>query len=95
MFNKLMNFFFGRKKDIHSIEDNVAVWYQKYFEIYCSKCKREARRMSNRYLYEKRCPFCKARMLNASTRGYDDAMKKYDKIIRDPEMKSRVFQEYT
>lgn len=97
MFNKLINFLFGRNKDTYSIEDigdNDAVWYQRYFEIYCSKCGEEAPMKHNHsgYYYTRTCPHCTARMLNATTRGYDDAMAKYHKIIENPEIRAKLFK---
>lgn len=99
MFNKLKNFLFGRKKDtdtysIEDIGDNDAVWYQSYFEIYCSKCDEEAPMKHNHsdYYYLKTCPHCTARMLNATTRGYDDAMTKYHKITANPEIAAKLFK---
>ena len=98
MFNKLKNFFFGRKDTVtYSIEDigdNDGVWYQRYFEIYCSKCGEEAEMKGDRsdYYYTRTCPHCNARMLNATTRGYDDAMTKYDKITENPEIKAKLFK---
>lgn len=43
-----------------------AEWVQRYFEIYCNNCWKEARmkRDCSDYIYSKRCPHCKAYMKN-------------------------------
>ena len=99
MFNKLINLLFGRKKDtvtysIENIGDNDGVWYQRYFEIYCSKCDEEApmKHDYSDHYYLRTCPHCNARMLNATNRGYDDAMTKYHKITENPEIRAKLFK---
>lgn len=44
------------------------------------------------YYYTRTCPHCTARMLNTTTRGYDDAMTKYHKITANPEIEAKLFK---
>ena len=99
MFKKLMNLLFGRKKNtvtysIEDIGDNDAVWYQSYFEIYCSKCDEEApiKHDYSDHRYPRTCPHCNANMLNATNRGYDVAMKMYHKIAENQEILTKLFK---
>lgn len=74
--------FFKRLSSKKIDENEVwAEWYQSYFEIYCSNCHKEAEMKSDcsDYIYSKRCPHCNARMRNATRRGYNKAIRQYEK----------------